>query len=69
MTGTTCSAGNCTCGCCDGRNRPDARCDVENRPGLAAIAYRVGTHGDFLASMIAGLTGRRTPGAGRPEHA
>jgi hypothetical protein len=29
---------------------------VENRPGLSAVAYRVGLHRDFLASMIAGLT-------------
>jgi predicted phage baseplate assembly protein len=29
---------------------------VENRPGLSAVAYRVGVHRGFLASMIAGLT-------------
>ena len=29
---------------------------VDNRPGLSAVAYRVGVHRDFLASMIAGLT-------------
>ena len=33
-----------------------SRCEP---PGLSAIAYRVGTHADFLASMIAGLTRRR----------
>jgi hypothetical protein len=36
--------------------------EVQNRPGLSAVAYRIGTHGDFLASMIAGLSG-----AGRPR--
>jgi predicted phage baseplate assembly protein len=29
---------------------------VENRPGLPAIAYRVGTHSTFLASLLAGLS-------------
>jgi hypothetical protein len=35
--------------------------EVENRPGLSAIAYRVGVHGDFLASMIAALTDEDRP--------
>jgi uncharacterized phage protein gp47/JayE len=35
--------------------------EAENRPGLSAIAYRVGTHPDFLASMIAGLTDVKRP--------
>jgi hypothetical protein len=35
--------------------------EVENRPGLSAIAYRVGVHSDFLASMIAGLTDAKRP--------
>ena len=39
-----------------GRRRSATPLAVENRPGLSAIAYRVGVHGDFLASMIAGLT-------------
>jgi hypothetical protein len=54
-----------------GRSSPhgaSARCDAcagaipatplapENRPGLSAIAYRAGRHGDFLASMLAGLS-------------
>jgi hypothetical protein len=34
---------------------------VENRPGLSAVAYRVGTHGDFLASMLAALTDAERP--------
>jgi predicted phage baseplate assembly protein len=29
---------------------------VQNRPGLSAIAYRIGTHADFRASLIAALT-------------
>jgi uncharacterized phage protein gp47/JayE len=35
--------------------------EVENRAGLSAIAYRVGVHADFLASMIAGLTDADRP--------
>ena len=44
-----------TCGCCSGvaGRTPGA---VHNRPGLSTISYRVGRHGDFLDSMIAGLT-------------
>jgi predicted phage baseplate assembly protein len=34
---------------------------VENRPGLSAVAYRVGVHRDFLESMIAGLTDVNRP--------
>lgn len=49
------SAAAAVCGCCSGvaQRTPLA---VENRPGLSAVAYRVGVHGDFLASMVAGLT-------------
>ncbi|WP_223879155.1 putative baseplate assembly protein [Chitinimonas arctica] len=45
----------CTgCGCCEGvRLRTPAR--IANRPGLDAIAYRVGTHWRFLDSMKARL--------------
>ncbi len=43
------------CGCCAGIEivtpEPEA-----NRPGLTAIAYRVGTHATFLESMLARLT-------------
>jgi len=35
--------------------------EVANRPGLSAIAYRVGVHADFLASMIAALTDEDRP--------
>ena len=51
----------CSCGCCAG---VAARTPLEagNRPGLSAIAYRAGTHAEFLASMIAGLTDIDRPG-------
>ncbi len=44
-----------SCGCCAGTQvlTPDP---VVNRPGLAALAYRVGTHARFLESMKARLS-------------
>jgi hypothetical protein len=50
-----------TCGCCSGvaGRTPGA---VHNRPGLSSISYRVGRHGEFLDSMIAGLTDVERPG-------
>lgn len=53
-------SGSCTCGCCGGIAdlTPTA---LENRPGLSAVAYRVGRHGDFLASMLAALTDPARP--------
>jgi Baseplate J-like protein len=54
------SSSTATCGCCSGvaQHTP---LEVENRPGLSAIAYRVGVHSDFLASMIAALTDEDRP--------
>src|SRR5260370_25589537 len=44
------------CGCCEGAERltPGA---TTNRPGLNALAYRVGTHATFLETMKARLAG------------
>jgi hypothetical protein len=40
------------CGCCEmGLEEPT----VSNRPGLTAVAYRIGTHPDFLRRMLAAL--------------
>jgi hypothetical protein len=40
------------CGCCEvGPEEPS----VSNRPGLTAVAYRIGTHPDFLRRMLAAL--------------
>ena len=48
------------CGCCAGiEERTPAL--VENRPGLPAIAYRVGTHSAFLSSLLAGLSTANRP--------
>jgi len=43
-----------TCGCCEGVE-PETPVSVANRPGLSALAYRVGTHARFKASMQAAL--------------
>jgi hypothetical protein len=45
-----------SCGCCEGIEviTPEA---TANRPGLGALAYRVGTHATFLETMKARLSG------------
>lgn len=43
------------CGCCAGVE-PATPLVVENRPGLSAIAYRVGNHPQFKRSMLAALS-------------
>lgn len=53
-----------TCGCCSGRTARTPGV-IANPPGLTEIAYRSGTHGDFLASMIAGLSRLDRPALGR----
>ena len=46
---------NQPCGCCAGIEVVTPQLEV-NRPGLSAIAYRVGTHATFLETMLARLT-------------
>lgn len=55
------------CGCCAG-TAPSTPLAVQNRPGLAAVAYRAGTHSTFLRTSLAALSdpGRPPAGAG-PE--
>ena len=48
------------CGCCDGVQAETPE-PIFNRPGLSAIAYRVGTHNAFKASLLAGLTSSDRP--------
>jgi len=50
----TCGSVSLPCGCCEG-TQPMTPVPIHNAPGLAALAYRVGTHGRFLASMKARL--------------
>jgi hypothetical protein len=51
------------CGCCSGVAAATPA-PVANRDGLSAVAYRVGTHTSFNASMRAALSGAGTPLAG-----
>jgi predicted phage baseplate assembly protein len=46
------------CGCCDGEHVEPA---IYNRPGLPALAYRIGTHATFFRRMVAGLGGAIIP--------
>lgn len=48
------------CGCCEGIS-VETPARVENRPGLSAIAYRVGAHPQFKATLLARLSGSRQP--------
>src|SRR5262249_44984485 len=43
------------CGCCEGVG-PETPLPITNRPALPAVAYRVGTHATFKASMLAALS-------------
>jgi predicted phage baseplate assembly protein len=47
------------CGCCSGITR-EAPVSIFNRPGLSAIAYRIGTHSRFKASMLTALSNPKT---------
>ena len=43
------------CGCCEGIASATPR-TLFNRPGLTQLRYRLGTHADFLETMIARLS-------------
>ncbi|WP_369148416.1 putative baseplate assembly protein [Streptomyces sp. R44] len=44
-------ASDCGCGGCGPHSGPPTPADVYNPPGLSALRYRAGTHGQFMASM------------------
>ncbi len=48
----------CTCGCCDGAEHVTPF-SVENKPGLSALHYRVGTHSSFKESMLRSVSGNK----------
>ncbi|HEX7318180.1 MAG TPA: putative baseplate assembly protein [Pyrinomonadaceae bacterium] len=54
------SCGDGTCGCCEGTS-VQTPAEITNRPGLAAINYRVGTHSQFKRSMLARLSDSARP--------
>jgi len=43
------------CGCCEGIS-VETPAPLANRPGLSAIAYRVGTHSQFDETLLARLS-------------
>ncbi len=49
-----------TCGCCAGLDAETPR-RIDNPPGLAAIAYRVGVHASFKESLLARLSSAGLP--------
>lgn len=51
----TCTNPAAACSCCEGIN-PITPQSTANRPGLAALGYRIGTHATFLETMKARLT-------------
>ena len=48
------------CGCCEGIST-QTPLQVYNRPGLSALAYRVGTHAQFKQTLLARLSGANQP--------
>ena len=52
------------CGCCAGVSI-QAPVVIHNRPGLSAIAYRIGEHADVLASLLARLSSKDYPALAR----
>jgi predicted phage baseplate assembly protein len=53
------------CGCCEGIEVLTPM-EVANRPGLDALAWRVGTHGSFLETMLARLASLEAAPGVRP---
>src|SRR5262245_38956466 len=58
----TCAPG-CTCDCCTGVSVRTPR-SVANRQQKSALRYRVGTWGDFYATMVARLATVKVPELG-----
>src|SRR5262245_48260662 len=63
MTTRSCGCTTATCGCCEGTS-VTTPLDTSSRPGLPALRYRVGTHGDFLETMKARLATTTVEGVG-----
>lgn len=49
-----------TCSCCEGIS-PETPVKIFNRPGLHAIAYRVGVYHQFRESLLSALSSARVP--------
>lgn len=59
-----CGPNSKTCGCCQGIHASTPQ-PIDNRPGLPALNYRVGTHGAFLETMKARLSSPDFPALNR----
>ena len=55
MTCMSCGCSSLPCGCCEGITQVTPA-SVQNRAGLDTLSYRVGTHGQFLESMLSRLS-------------
>ena len=60
---STCGSSSLPCGCCVG-TQALTPATVFNRPGLPALAYRVGTHGSFFETMKSRLATVEVDGVG-----
>jgi len=49
-----------TCGACEGAGTQFPT-SIDNLPGLSAIAYRIGTHNEFVSSLHARLSSKDSP--------
>lgn len=55
MTDACAAADPVLCGCCEGIG-PETPQPITNRPALSTVAYRVGVHAQFKASILAALS-------------
>lgn len=55
----------CACGCCEG-TQPITPRRIANRPGLASLRYRIGTHAEFFETMLARLSSHQLEAGRRP---
>ena len=67
---SACGSHACACGCGAGTRTPRS---LYNRPGLASLAYRVGSWADFHATMQMDLSDGARPAIARmrtsePDH-
>ena len=60
MTGMVVPPGSDACGCCDGVSTSTLQ-ELFNRPGLSAIAYRIGAYAQFNDSLLAALSSSSAP--------
>ncbi|MDE2372276.1 MAG: hypothetical protein KGN16_25125, partial [Burkholderiales bacterium] len=61
-----CASTSLPCGCCSGV-QPLTPAAIANRPGLPALAWRVGSHGRFLETMKSRLSTMTVEGDAGPQ--